>query len=165
MKEILITRDSRLYKLVALLSTLPIFSSFIVRSRYSGYSSFTDVCTFCRHLIYSLLTILLYVIVFSLVVGLFIVEPLRYFFGSATLYGQATVIGFTLTIGLYIVLLAIQQGIQPLVGFYTKLRFSKEKQEVEKESALKHIAQIVSQKHSSFCKRITVEPKQDRREE
>lgn len=161
MKEINIKRDSKLFKTVAFLSEVPLFSMFIRSDYYSGYSTFSDVCTFCRHLIYSLLASLVYVAIVLALILLLIVEPVKVLLGSASVFGTITLGLFGVLFAFYVVLLIIQNAFAPLVSFWIS-KFSgagltDAEQEEKKDSILRSVKEIVSEKHDAFCKRIKVE--------
>lgn len=164
MNNVVINRTSSLFRLVAFLSDFPIYSSFIKQLAKSynseleeyreDYNTFNDVCTFCRHFIYIILTSFFYIFLFAIILNCLIIQPFIVLFGGSSVQGSLT-LGFLAIIVLaYVVALCLQKFMD-----YLSKRKKDQKVTPEKESEdgifLKTF-NILSQKHHDFCKRLEV---------
>lgn len=166
MKDITIKKSSPLYRLVAFLSDFPIFSMFLKYDFEGGrYNSFNDICTFTRHLLYSLATVCFYLLVIAICIYIFIIAPITVIAGVGTsILGKAVLIFLCGTACVYTTLLVIQKLVIPALEYmYDRIFNRPEKsedvvqKEVKPDSAFKAAFKIVAQKHNNFCKRLKVE--------
>lgn len=153
MKEISISKSSRLYKLFLILSTIPFYSSFI-KNNYYGLSSFNDVCTFCRHLVMALIVTIIYLLVSLMFINIAIVQPLIIFFtDSSSPSGLVSLYFYSFIVTLYFILLIsnkITDNLPKFVNFDTPFIQNK-------TSAIKDVFKIVTNKHDNFCNRLKIE--------
>lgn len=171
MKNIVITRQSTLFKLVAFLSQFPVFSSFIKREarHYNSdtyeydedYSTFNDICTFCRHTIFTVLTCFLYLFIFAIMANYIIVQPIVYLLGGESMTGLVTVGMVSMLIGAYFILLVLQHIVDLLRKIPIKDKYQDERNDEPVEpSFFAKTFDILSQKHHDFCNRIEMKDKE-----
>lgn len=171
MKNIVITRQSTLFKLVAFLSQLPVFSMFIKRTWVDynpdtfdyreTYSTFNDICTFCRHTIFAILTCFLYLFIFAIMVNYIVVQPIVYLLGGESMTGLVTVGIVSMLIGAYLILLVIQHIYDLLCMLPIKDKYQDERNDEPVEpSFFAKTFDILSQKHHNFCNRIQMKDKE-----
>jgi hypothetical protein len=163
MKNVVITRHSSLFRLVAFLSEIPLYSSFIKEhSSYNhekedwdtSYNTFNDVCTFCRHFILAILTSFFYAFLFVIILNCLIIQPFIVLFGGVSVQGSIT-LGFLALIGvLYFITLLLQKIME---AFQNRKKDTSPSVEEEREDGLiLKTYNILSQKHHDFCKRLEV---------
>lgn len=164
MKMIEIHRTSSVYKLIAFLQKFPIFSMFIERT-YRGYnlekdesiyeySTFNDICTFCRHMIYIILTTLLYLFVGAIMFDHIVIQSIMFLFYGGSIIGAMTV-SFVGIMFISYLLVLIAQHIHDRLEDRSVL--NPDYEEPIKESGFFHKTfELISEKHNSFCKRLEV---------
>ena len=171
MKNIVITRQSTLFKLVAFLSQLPVFSSFIKRTWVDydadtfdykeSYSTFNDICTFCRHTIFTVLTCFLYLFIFAIMANYILVQPIVYLLGGESMTGLVTVGIVSMLIGAYFILLILQHIYDLLCMIPVRDNYKEERNDEPVEpSFFAKTFDILSQKHHDFCNRIEMKDKE-----
>lgn len=153
MKDIIISRNSKLFKLVSFLSELPGFSMFIKKyyncSDGDSFNTFNDICTFSRHVIFSLIVSILYLLILAFAINVLIIQPLLAIF-SSSLSGTITLIYLGIIFVLYLLFLIankfeLDEKIETIVDSISK-----------KDSVVKSTFSIISKKHDNFCKRLSV---------
>lgn len=167
MNNVVITRQSLLFRIVAFLSQFPIYSSFIkaIAKSYNedlgeyneDYNTFNDVCTFCRHFIFIILTSFFYAFLFVIILNCLIIQPLIVLFGGSSLQGSLTITAICILILVYFVLLVIQKVIDFFVN--RKKKTETVSKEEGKENVFLKTYDLLSQKHHDFCKRLEVKDK------
>lgn len=170
MKNIVITRNSSLFKLIAFLSQFPIFSSFIkrearhynedIREYDVDYTTFNDICTFCRHFIFIVLTCFFYVFLFVIMFNYLLIEPISYLLGNTSVSGMVTVGFVGMAIGAYVILLVLQHICDLIMRLPSKEESYDDYEDVEPSFFAKTF-DILSQKHHNFCNRIEMKDKED----
>lgn len=185
MKNIEIDRNGKLFKLFLMLSKLPMFSIFIkVRNTYKidwtdEINSFNDICTFVRHIMLSLFfAIPILLVSMCVLLGgafyLIIYLPISLLFGGS-IYSDNYInpalfimIGELVIVLTYFILLWLQTAANNRRIDMDKLYYDdpveyvrrRDAKRTEKESdkepgVLRQIFNMLSQKHSQMCKRIT----------
>lgn len=164
MKNIEIRRSSSLFKMIAFLSKLPVFSLFIQTKWLnldketgrvnSSYTTFNDICTFCRHIVYILMTIFLYVVVGAIMVNYVLIQPLVFLTGGESPIGKLTLIYFAFAIVWYL-LVRVWQSIYERLEDKSVLNPDYEEKTKEPGLILKTF-ELLSEKHHDFCKRLEV---------
>lgn len=182
MKNIEIDRNGKLFKLFLMLSKLPMFSIFIkVRYTYktAEINSFNDICTFVRHIMLSLFfAIPILLVSMCVLLGgafyLIIYLPMSLLFGGS-IYSDNYInpalfimIGELVIVLTYFILLWLQTAANNRRIAMDKLYYDdpveyarrRDAKRTEKESdkepgVLRQIFNMLSQKHSQMCKRIT----------
>lgn len=167
MNNVVITRTSSLFRLVAFLSNYPIYSSFIkeIDSHYNeelrkydeDYNTFNDVCTFCRHFLFIILTSFFYIFLFVIILNCLIIQPLIVVFGGTSVQGSITLSFLGILIGAYIIALVLQK-FTDYISNHKKNAEPKPETERDDGVILKTF-KILSQKHHDFCKRLEVKDK------
>lgn len=159
MKDIIIKKSSFIYKMFALLSDIPPFSIYIRKNR-GTINSFNDVCTFCRHVFYSVFIslpiLVLSLIGFGLVLsGFFIYMPYLGLTGESVV-GLYLCYGYVAIGLLYLSLCGYNWNLES--GFFRWKWKQIRETEVEKEpGTFSKILEIMAQKNDKFCSRIKVE--------
>ena len=157
MNNIVILKTSRLFRFFKFISKMPISSMYISYDKYDDeINSFNDVCTFVRHLLLTIfITIPVQLIMSGIILYLvfmgFLYLPgealYNLLFGEQLEYkpiGYGMLITYMTIIGSYIALCIVQK-------FNQKVHI-----ELKDDGAIKTAINIVSQKHSKFCKRLVV---------
>lgn len=160
MNNIKINRNSKLYKFFDKLRDIPGYSSYI--KNYEDYTTnryilntFNDICTFCRHIFYTIFTTFLYLIILSICFDWLVIQPLKYLFTTeGSLAGSVTLVYSGILFIGYILLLAIQY-------IYSFLKTSSDKRSndahVSEPSLIRQVFSTISQRHNKICKRLEVE--------
>lgn len=179
MNLIKVNKSSSLYKVFQFLSDVPGFSLFIKndyeKRRISPedfdyvrqVNSFNDICTFTRHVFFSLAMIVIYLIIFALGINFLFIEPIKSLLGTVTTAGQLTLTFYGVAVATYVILLIVQHatvGMDKVVNYFSsRAEESQEDYVEEKEPVIKQpgffasLFKLLSEKHANFCKRVVVE--------
>lgn len=164
MKMIEIQRNSSLFRFIAFLQKFPIFNIFIQREyQYFNnetnktiydYNTFNDICTFCRHMIYIILTTLLYLLVGAIMFDHIIIQSILFLFYGGSIIGAMTVSFVGIMSALYLLVLITQHIHDRLED---KSVLNPDYEEPSKEAGFFHKTfELISQKHNNLCKRLKV---------
>ena len=163
MKDIIVKRSSFIYKLFDFLSTVPPFSIYIRRNHgYSGpINSFNDVCTFCRHVFYSLFIsfpiLAMILIGFSIAIfSMFIYVPYLGLIGESTI-GMYICYAYVISALLYLGLCTYNWNLESEFFVWKWKRKLVDPEVVKEPGTISKILEIMAQKNDKFCSRIKVE--------
>ncbi len=153
MEDYVIKKNSKLYKLVEFLSKIPFYNAYIKDSYYNGYTSFNDICTFCRHVLYTILVSFFYLLLFVFFANVLIIQPILSIFSGGSLAGNLTLTYILFIFVMYIITIVFQKIFSLNYDFInTDVIFDN-----KPVGVIKEVAKVVSQKHDNFCKRLKTE--------
>ncbi len=156
MKELKISREGKLYKLFSFLSNIFPFSLYIKQNSWhdEDISSFSDVCTFCRHVFYSIFIALPFFVIWvvsaaAIIFGALLYIPFTGFSGETV--GVYSLWGYACIIPIYLIFCYLQYRDKHKVPFYEEEKVEKEKGIIGKT------VEIMREKNKKFCTRIKIE--------
>lgn len=154
MEDYVIKKSSKLYKLVKFLSTVPFYNSYIKYDYYfNNYTSFNDICTFCRHVLYTILVSFFYLLLFLFFTNILIIQPILSMFNTNNISGNFTIAYLLFIFVVYLITLIFQKIFSLNYSFInTDVIFDN-----KPVGVIKEVAKVVSQKHDNFCKRLKTE--------
>ena len=155
MEDYVIKKNSKLYKLVEFLSKIPFYNAYIKYSSYNDnrYTTFNDICTFCRHVLYTILVSFFYLLLFVFFANVLIIQPILSIFSGGSLAGNLTFTYLLFVFVMYIITIIMQKLCSLDFDFInTDVIFDN-----KPVGVIKEVAKIVSQKHDNFCKRLKTE--------
>ena len=155
MEDYVIKKNSKLYKLVEFLSKIPFYNVYIKYSSYDDnrYTTFNDICTFCRHVLYTILVSFFYLLFFVFFANVLVIQPILSIFSDGSLAANLTLTYILFIFVIYIITIVFQKIFSLNYDFInTDIIFDN-----KPVGVIKEIAKIVSQKHDNFCKRLKTE--------
>lgn len=155
MEDYVIKKNSKLYKLVEFLSTIPFYNTYIKYNSYNddSYTTFNDICTFCRHVLYTILVSFFYLLLFVFFANVLIIQPILSIFSGGSLAGNLTLTYILFIFVIYIITIVFQKIFSLNYDFInTDIIFDN-----KPVGVIKEVAKVVSQKHDNFCKRLKTE--------
>ena len=155
MEAYVIKKNSKLYKLVEFLSKIPFYNAYIKYSSYNDnrYTTFNDICTFCRHVLYTIFVSFFYLLLFVFFANVLIIQPILSIFSGGSLAGNLTLTYILFIFVIYIITIIMQKLCSLDFDFInTDVIFDN-----KPVGVIKEVAKVVSQKHDNFCKRLKTE--------
>ena len=155
MEDYVIKKNSKLYKLVEFLSKIPFYNAYIKYNSYTDnrYTTFNDICTFCRHVLYTILVSFFYLLLFVFFANALIIQPILSIFSDSGLAGNLTFTYLLFVFVMYIITIIMQKLCSLDFDFInTDVIFDN-----KPVGVIKEVAKIVSKKHDNFCKRLKTE--------
>ena len=155
MEDYVIKKNSKLYKLVEFLSKIPFYNAYIKYSSYNDnrYTTFNDICTFCRHVLYTILVSFFYLLLFVFFANVLIIQPILSIFSDGSLAGNLTFTYLLFVFVMYIITIIMQKLCSLDFDFInTDVIFDN-----KPVGVIKEVAKIISKKHDNFCKRLKTE--------